>query len=62
MQVGAFLHAGPSSQHAVMQMDGNIGMDASHGFLTVHQNEAGPDIWEKMGIADIFDHDQDVLM
>lgn len=58
--------AGPSQQ-PVLQMGANIPMDASPAFMRVNQNESDTDWFQHneppvLGIADIFDHDQDIVM
>lgn len=60
-----FLYAGPSQQ-SVLQMVANGDMDASPAFMRVNQNES--DTWFQhneppvLGIADMFDQDQDIAM
>ena len=58
---------GPS-QHPGSQLDGTVRMDASPAFMQGHNNEPDPDAWFQhnepptLGIADIFDNDQDLVM
>ena len=59
------LHAG-ASQQSVLQMVASGDVDASPAFMQVNQNES--DAWFQhneppvLGIADIFDQDQDIVM
>lgn len=50
-----------------MQMGTNVEMDASPAFMRVNQNEADAEWFQHhepsvLGIADMFDHDQDLGM
>ena len=60
-----FLYAGPSQQ-SVLQMVASGDVDASPAFMRVNQNES--DAWFQhneppvLGIADIFDQNQDIVM
>lgn len=66
-QEQADMHAPGPSQQPGMQMCTNVEMDASPAFMRVNQNEADAAWFQHnepsvLGIADMFDHDQDLGM